>query len=157
MESDWLRPTKPQTASTPRSTAASITRSMNVVLLAPDGGVVVEHVVEVAEVGEPDLVLLEGGRDAAGAVLVEGRAQVEGVGHGVEHGLRGHVRFAGMERGRELHGVGPDLAGERGPVLDRAVGVRVAHRARRQLLQGGGQHADFHEARPEGRRGHGVP
>ena len=28
MESDWLRPTKPQTASTPRSTAASITRSM---------------------------------------------------------------------------------------------------------------------------------
>ena len=52
---------------------------------------------------------------------------------------------------------GPDLAGECRPVLDGAVGVGVTRRAGRQLLQGGGQDADFHEARPEGRCGHGVP
>ena len=60
-----------------------------VVLLLPDGGVVVEHVVEVADVGEADAVLASSAAWTRFArVLVEGLAQVERVGHRVEHRLR---------------------------------------------------------------------
>ncbi len=38
MLNDWLRPTKPQTASTPRSTAASMTRSMKACFLRRTAG-----------------------------------------------------------------------------------------------------------------------
>ena len=48
----WLRPTNPHTALTPSSAAASNTRSMELVLLAADRRIVVQHVVEVAEVGD---------------------------------------------------------------------------------------------------------
>ena len=52
--------------------------------------------------------------------------------------------------------VGPDLARERHPLLDREVGVGVALLAGGELLQGGGQHADLHELRLEGGDGHGL-
>ena len=54
-----------------------------------------------------------------------------------------------MKRGRELDVVGAQILRERQPVLDRAVGIRVANFARRQLLQRRGQDAHFHELRFE--------
>jgi hypothetical protein len=116
-----------------------------VVLLPADGRVVVEHVVEVGDVGEPDPVLFERGPHAACARLVERLAQVERVCDGVEHGLGRNVRLRRVERGRELDVIDADLAGEGRPVFDGAVRVGVAHLARRQLLERRRQHADLHE------------
>ena len=93
----------------------------------------------------PIPVRVEGRLHALGPVLVEGLAQVEGVGHRVEHRLGRNVGLDGMQRGGELDVVGPQLAGEGHPLLDRLVGVRVADLAGRQLLQGGSEHADLHE------------
>ena len=50
----WLRPTKPQTASTPSSAAASNTRSMKSCFFFADRRVVVQQVVEVGDVREAD-------------------------------------------------------------------------------------------------------
>ena len=50
----WLRPTKPQTASTPSSAAASNTRSRKSCFFRRVGGVVVQQVVEVGEVRDAD-------------------------------------------------------------------------------------------------------
>ena len=55
-----MRPTKPHTASTPSSTAASITRRMKSCFFLRIARVVVEHVVEVGDVGEADAVRLQG-------------------------------------------------------------------------------------------------
>jgi hypothetical protein len=128
-----------------------------VVLLATQRRVVVQHVVEVPDVREADAALLQRGPRPLRAVPVEGLAQVERVGHGVEHGLGRHVGLARMQRRGELDVVGADLAREGGPVLDRAVRIGVADLARRQLLQGGGQHADLHELRAERLHGHLGP
>jgi hypothetical protein len=52
-----------------------------------------------------------------------------------------------VQRRRELDVAGADLERELQPVFDGAVGVGVAHVARRQLLERGGQHAHAHELR----------
>ena len=100
---------------------------------------------------------LERGLGPLRPVLVEGLAQVEGVGHGIEHGLGGHVRLRRVERGRELDVVGPELAREGDPVLDGLVRVLVAYLPRGQLLEGRGEHADLHELGLEGLHGHPGP
>ena len=127
-----------------------------VVLLAADARVLVQHVVEVADVRDPDAEGLLRRLHALRAVLVEGLAQVERVRDRVEHRLRGDVGLRRVQRRRELDVVGAQLAGERDPLLDREVGVLVALLARRQLLQRGCQHADLHELRVECGDGHGV-
>ena len=127
-----------------------------VVLPPPDHRVLVEHVVEVGEVREADGVRLERRLHALRAVAVEGLAQVERVGHGVQHRLGRHVGLARVQRGGELDVVGPDLARERDPLLDGQVGIRVPQITGGELLQGGGQHADLHELRLEGGDGHGI-
>ena len=127
------------------------------VLPPPDPRVLVEHVVEVGEVGEADGVGLQGRLHPLRPLAVEGPAKVERVGHGVQHGLGRHVGLARVQGGRELDVVGPDLARERHPLLDRQVGIRVPLLAGRELLQGGGQHADLHELRLEGGDGHRIP
>ena len=50
-----------------------------------------------------------------------------------------------MQRRRELDAVGAERDGEIEPFLDGQIGVRVASLARRELLQGGGEHAHRHE------------
>ena len=50
----WLRPTKPQTASTPSSAAASNTRSMNSCFFLPHRRIVVQQVVEIPDVRQAD-------------------------------------------------------------------------------------------------------
>ena len=105
----------------------------------------VKHVVEVADVGDADPVFLERGLDALGPVLVEGLAQVEGVGHRVQHRLGRDVALGGVQRRRELDVVRVQLARERQPLLDRAVGVGVADRPRGQLLEGRRQDPHLHE------------
>ena len=125
-----------------------------VVLLPAHGRVLVQHVVEVADVREADPLRREGLLHAPGARRVEGLAQVERVRDRVQHGLGGHVGLARVQRGRELHVVGAHLARERGPLLDREVGIGIALLARRQLLERGRQHADLHELRLERDDGH---
>ena len=88
----WLRPTKPQTASTPSSAAASNTRSMKSCFFCRIAGVVVQHVVEVADVGEADAASRASACcTRARARLVERLAQVERVGDRIEHRLGRHV------------------------------------------------------------------
>ena len=108
-------------------------------------GVLVEHVVEVGEIGDLDPRRAGGGLDARRAVPGEGRAQVEGVGDRIEHGLRRDVRLGRVERGGELDRVGVELAREGEPLLDREVGVGVTPFAGRELLQRRGEDADRHE------------
>ncbi len=127
-----------------------------VVLLLADGGIVVQQVVEVADVRDADAGPLERGLDALRALLVEGLAQVERVGHRVEHRLRRHVGFARVERRRQLDVARAQVAGKVEPVLDRPIGIGVADLARRQLLQCRGEDANFHELRFERFSGH-VP
>ena len=67
---------------------------------APDAGVVVQHVVEVGDVGQADAVRMQHRFDAARAVLVEGPAQIERVRDRIEHRLGRHVGFGRMQRGR---------------------------------------------------------
>ena len=56
---------------------------------------------------------LHRGLHALRPLLVEGLAQVERVGHRVEHRLGRHVGLARVQRGRELDVVGAELARER--------------------------------------------
>ena len=77
--------------------------------------------------------------------LSNGCAEIERVGDRIEHRLGRHVGFGRMQRRRELDVVGAQLARERDPFLDGAVGIGIADLARRQLLQRGRQDADFHE------------
>src|SRR5262249_42138164 len=87
--------------------------------------------------------------DAARSSAVEGLAEIERVRHGIQHGLRGHVGFGGMEGGRQLDVVDAQLACERRPVFDGAVGIGVPDLARRQLLQRRRQDAHLHALRLE--------
>jgi len=82
----------------------------------------------------------------ARARAVEGRAQVQRVGDGIQHRLGRDVRLVGMQCRRELDLVGAEFARELEPVLDGAVGVRVADLARRQLLECGGKDTQPHES-----------
>ena len=125
-------------------------------LLPPDLGVMVEHIVEIGEVRKSDPVLLLRRYDSLGALRVEGLSQVERICHRVEHGLGRHIGLRGVERGRQLNVVGIHLPRERHPLLDGAVGVVVADFARGQLLQSCRQDTDLHELRLE-RSCHGIP
>ena len=82
--------------------------------------------------------------DSLGSDLVEGVPQVEGVGHGIEHGLGWDVGQGGMQRGGELDAVGSQIGRELQPLLDREVGVGIAAFPRGQLLEGGREDADWH-------------
>ena len=152
----WLRPTKPHTALTPSSAAASNTRSMKSCFFCRVGGVVMEQVVEVGEVRDADAGGRDGRLHARRARPVERLAQVQRVGHRIEHRLRRHVGLRRVQRRGQLDVVGAELARECQPVLDRAIRVGVAHLPRRQLLQRRGEHADLHELRSKRRDSHGT-
>ena len=63
-----------------------------------------------------------------------------------------------MERRRQLDAVGAEGLGEVEPLLDGEIGVRVAALAGRELLEGGGEHADRHVDGLEWfGLGHGIP
>ena len=119
------------------------------VLLLPDRRVVVQQVVEVADVGEPDLARLQHPLDPRRALLVERLAQVERVGDRIEHRLGRHVGLGRMQRRRQLDVIGAELARELDPLLDRPIGIRIAHFPRSQFLERCGQHSDLHELRIE--------
>ena len=121
-----------------------------VVLLLPDGRVVVQQVVEVADIRDADAVRLQGRLDAARAVLVERFPQIQRVGDRIQHRLGRHVGFGRMKRRRQLDVVGAEGAGELDPLLDGAIGIGVADLAGGQFLQGGREDADFHELGLEG-------
>ena len=148
---DWSRPTNPVTAGTPSSTAASIAADHEVVLLAagspgPRGACRRSRRCRRWHAGGVD-----GGEHALGAHLGERLAQVERVGDRVEHRLGGDVGERRVQGGRQLDAVGAEVLGEVEPLLDRQVGIGVAPLARRELLEGGGQHADGHVDGGEGR------
>ena len=112
----WLRPTNPQTASTPRRAAASKTLSMKSCFFfgPPDHR---EHVVEVADVGEPDLY------PAIAASTLRARSLLNGWrrsrhGYRIEHRFGWYVRFARMKRRRELNIIGSKLTREDDPLFD---------------------------------------
>jgi hypothetical protein len=123
-------------------------------LLFAQPRVVVEHVVEVGDVGNAHARLFHGDGDAVGALSVEGLPQVERIGDRIQHRLGRHVGLGGVERGRDLNVVGADLAPEAKPILDGAVGVLVAQVSRRELLKCGRQDAELHVFRGEGFHGH---
>jgi hypothetical protein len=89
----------------------------------------------------------QGGLDSTGTPPVEWRAQVECVRDRIEHRFRRHVGFAGVERSRELNGVGAELSAERQPFFDREIRIALAFLTRRQLLHGCRQNPDLHELR----------
>ena len=117
------------------------------VLLPAHRRVVVQHVVEIPDVRQADAVRLQRGLDAARTVLVERPAQIERVRDRIEHRLGRDVGFAGMQRGRQLDVAGVQLPRELDPVFDRAIGIGIPDRARRQLLQRRREHAHLHELR----------
>ena len=147
----WLRPTNPQTALTPSSAAASNTRSMKSCFFLRDRRIVVQQVVEVADVGEADAGRLQRRlRPAVARAASNGVPQVQGVRDRIEHRFGRHV---GLGSGAAPPTAGcssrPDLLRELEPVLDRLVGIGIADLARRELLQRRGQDADLHELRFE--------
>ena len=95
------------------------------------------------------------GLHARRARPIEGLAEVQRVGHRIEHRVRRHVRLRRVKRRGELDVVGAELARECQPVLNGAIRVGVAHLPRRQLLQRRGEHPDLHELRRKWRDGHG--
>ena len=71
------------------------------------------------------------------------------VGHGVEHGFRGHVRqLLGQGRG-ELDTAHPEVVREFDPILDGEVRIFLALLTRSQLLESGREHAHLHVFRLE--------
>jgi hypothetical protein len=120
------------------------------VLLAAHGRVLVEHVVEVGQIGEPHAGGLHRRPHAIGPRAIEGAPQVEGVGHRIEHRLGRDVRLRGVQRGRELDVRAIEIAREGQPFLHGAIGIGVAHGARGELLERGGEHAQLHEPGLEG-------
>ena len=144
----WLRPTKPHTASTPSSAAASNTRSRKSCFFCRVAGVVVQQVVEVGEVRDARRRSTPPPPARAPRALRSNgcrRSSVLATGSSIASGGTSDSRR--VQRRRQLDVVGAELARELQPVLDRAIGIGVAHLARRQLLQRGGQDADFHELR----------
>ena len=127
-----------------------------VVLLAADRRVLVEHVVEVGDVGDGDAAVVDGCEDPLGAHVGERLAEVERVGDRIEHRLGRDVGDRGVERGGQLDAVGVERFGEVQPLLHGEIGVGVASLAWRQLLERGGEHSDRHVDRGErGWFGHG--
>ena len=118
-------------------------------LLLADRRIVVQQVVEVADVGQADAGRVDRLADPRRALLRERLAQVERVGDRVEHRLGRNVRLGRMERRRQLDVTRAQRLGVGEPLLDRLVGIGVADVARGQLLQGGRQHAHLHELRIE--------
>ena len=114
------------------------------VLGAPRPVVGDQQVVEVGEVGKPDADGLHGGPDTGRAGLIEGRPQIQRVGHRIEHGFGGHIGAGRVQRRRKLDVGGADLPRELKPFLDGQVRVRIPRFARRQLLERSGQDADLH-------------
>ena len=151
-----LRPTKPQTASVAQQHGGVEHAQHEVVFLARARLVGDQHVVEVAEVGQPDAGVVHRRQHTGRALLVERLAQIERVRDRIEHRLRGHVALRGMQRGRELDVRRADVAGELQPFLDREIRIGVALVARRQLLQRGGQDAELHRPGNEVSDGHGF-
>ena len=119
------------------------------VLLLAHRRVVMQQVVEIADIREPDLVGLQHPLDPRGALLVERLPQIEGVGDRIEHRLGRHVGLGRVQRRRELDVIGAELAREFHPLLDRPIGIRVADLPRSQFLERRGQHPDLHELRIE--------
>ena len=70
-----------------------------IVLLLSQRGILVQHVVEIAEVGKADAGGLDRRVHAAGARFVERLPQVERIGHGIEHRFGRDVSFVRMQRG----------------------------------------------------------
>jgi hypothetical protein len=81
---------------------------------------------------------------------VERPPEIQGVGDGIEHRFRRYVRFAGMQRGRQLNRVGSQIGSELKPIDDGPIRIGVADGARRQLLQRGREDSNLHELRFEG-------
>jgi hypothetical protein len=119
------------------------------VLLAANGGILMQHVVEIADVRQPEAGCTEALADAARTTGVERPPQVERVRHGIEHRRRRYIRLGRVRRRRQLDRVGSKLARELNPVLDRPIGVHVPYVPRRQLLQRGREDSDLHELRFE--------
>ena len=127
-----------------------------VVLLRPNSLVVVQKVVEVSDVREPDSRRLERRLDPLRPRLVERLPEVQRVGHRIEHRFRRHVRLARMERRRKLNVGRAEVLRELQPVLDCLVRIGIADFARSELLQRRGEDANFHELRFERSGGHLV-
>ena len=147
----WLRPTKPQTALTPSSTAASKTRSMKSSFFLRIGRIVVQQVVEVADVGNPDAGGLHRGVHALGALLVERLAADPACWPPDPASPRAARRFPSD--------AAPPTAGWRSAPSSRANSshssiARSGSRSRtsrgRQLLERRGEDAHLHELRIEG-------
>ena len=115
----------------------------------------VQHVVEVADLRHGQPVASSACIDAPRPLAVEWLPQVERVGHRIQHRGGRHVSVGGMERRRQLNRVGAELVGERNPVLDRAIGIEVAHVPRGQFLERRREDADLHEPGRKSGRLHG--
>ena len=120
-----------------------------VVLLAPDRRVLVQHVVEVRDVSDRDTGRGDRRLDSLGAQRVERLAQVERVRDRIEHGLGRHVGERRMQCRRELDAVDVELRRELQPLLDREIGIGVSALARCELLKCRGEHSDRHVHRFE--------
>ena len=118
-------------------------------LLAPDGRIVMQQVVEVGEVGQLQAGPSERMLDASRPGLVEPLPQIERIGHRIEHRVGRDVHFRRVRRRGELHRVGAKPARELNPVLDRAIRIRIADLARGQLLESRSEDANLHEGRLE--------
>jgi hypothetical protein len=99
-----------------------------VVLLLADRRVVVQQVVEIAEIRQPIRLACRRPR-RAGPGPCRTVSQVQRVGDRIQHRLRGHVGFGRVERRRQLDVVGAERAGELDPLLDGA--IRVGSRTSR--------------------------
>ena len=108
-----------------------------------------QHVVEVADVGDRDAGGVDGREHTLRPDIVERLAQVERVGDRVEHRLGGHVGERRVQGRGQLDAVGIEGDREVEPLLDGQIGIRVAALARRELLERSGEHADRHELRIE--------
>src|SRR5262249_8708724 len=117
--------------------------------LLPDRRIMMEHVVEIAEVRYSDLLTVERILDPPGSGFVEGLTQVECIGDRIKHRFGWNIRFGRVQRGRELNVIYAELAGELYPVLDCPVGVGITDFPRSQLLQCCSQHSNAHEFRLE--------
>ena len=127
-------------------------------LLAADRRVLVQHVVEVADVGDRDTRRVDGGEHTLRPHVVEGLAQIERVRDRIQHRFGRDVGERRVQRRGELDAIGVEGDREVEPLLDGQIGIRVASLAGRELLERGGEHADRHELRLELLDlGHGGP
>ena len=88
-------------------------------LLAADRRVLVQHVVEVADVGDRDTGRVDGCEHTLRPHLVERLAQIERVRDRIEHRFGRDVGERRVQRGGELDAVGVEGDREVEPLLDR--------------------------------------